>query len=97
MRNYLQTAQEHESAFKAILARSGFEHDNLNAEQIYVLYSSGNRIGIVTILDFEQIDTNSFAFSWENSHKKNGIGKKELWSVNNGEVTFVRLMAWWYT
>lgn len=52
-RNYLEEARKHEEVFRNILRVIEREEEDLTLEEIYTRYSTGNRYGKWTILDFK--------------------------------------------
>ena len=86
MKNYIETAKKHETIFRMILDKFGVTHKDLSIEEIYKKFSDGDRLGVWTILEFEEVRPNVFQFSSEDIAFLSGSGRTDLWTIANDEL-----------
>jgi hypothetical protein len=95
MKNYIQAAKDNEIIFRMILDKFNVEHKDLSIDEIYTKYSEGRRYGIWTILKFEEKEPNVFEFSNENIAALSGIGRTDLWTIEDDKLKHVKNVNTW--
>ena len=99
-REWMSTALDNEVAFYQILAKYlpievWNEVLNLSVWDTFEKYSSGDRYGIWTILDFVKNEDGTFTFEEEDIATLSGSGSERVWKIENGEAVFVKNMGVW--
>jgi hypothetical protein len=94
MNNYLETAKQHESAFRAILTYLKVNHQSLTLDEIYEKYSTGDRDGIWSILDFYIKDSEYYLIQ-EDITFLSGYGRRDKYNFENGIVISRDNISYW--
>lgn len=94
MNNYLETAKQHESAFRAILTYLKVNHQSLTLDEIYEKYSTGYRDGIWTIKNF-YIEDGEFYLSHMNLSTLSGFDREDKFIFENDIVTSHKNVIYW--
>ena len=104
-RNYLNDARKYEEVFRNILRVIGREEEELTVDDIYEKYSTGDRYGIWTILDFRmgpsddlgaRLSENEAFFASQNIATLSGSGRVDKYKVKqNNSVEFDSNVSVW--
>lgn len=92
---YMEAAKRHETVFRMILDAYGKDHKDLSIEEVCRKYSSGDRYGIWTILDFKEVESGIYEFSEEDIALLSGYGATVLFKIENGEVKHLKNISVW--
>ena len=96
MENYLEEAKKHEKEFRCILDTFDFfPNKDLSLEEVYKIYSEGIRMGRWTIISFSKREDGLFSFSFKNTAPLSGLGRKDLWKVENGVAKQFQNESYW--
>ena len=103
-RDYRDDAVNHETVFRSILSGKGVETQS-SVDEIYREYSTGNRYGKWTILDFRTgpcedarmiLSENEALFISEDKATLSGHGSVEKYKINpDGSVHFDSVVSSW--
>lgn len=93
--NYLANALMHPYEFSKILEKIGFDDQELTVEEIYKKYSTGDRHGKWTILNFEPMKANEFMFSCEDISILSGYGNTWKFTFEEGEIVKQETLSSW--
>lgn len=96
-KDWYRTAVENEDAFRAIYSkyRDDLEPSD-TIQDVYHMFSAGDRYGIWTILDFVRNEDGTFIFSEEDIATLSGSGSDRVWKINeNGEAVHVKNIGVW--
>lgn len=94
LQNYIDSAKEHEFAFRLLLDYFNKEHINLSVEEIYKKYSDGNRYGKWSIMNFIEIQPNIFEFTHKDMAALSGYETTDLWKVERGQLKYLKNIYW---
>lgn len=95
LNNYIQIAKDHEMEFRAILNYLKISNENMTIEEIYNKYSTGNRYGIWTILDFKKVKTNVYEFTSEDVVTLSGQGESTQFTIIKGQIKNSKNISFW--
>jgi len=93
--NYLANALTYPYEFYKILEKIDFKDQDLTIEEIYNKYSTGNRYGIWTILNFEPMKENEFLFSCTDIAILSGYGIIWKFTFEDGEIVKQETLSCW--